>query len=83
MYTTKCACDIPRPRLRRGIVTEKERALAVCQMSVLETIMSCGGMSVEQTLRELGLNRPELEALARQENLHWIADKIADAGAMA
>lgn len=56
---------------------DREKILAICQMNVLEAVMSGGGMSIDKAIREFGLDRKEFEDLAREENLDWIANEIS------
>jgi hypothetical protein len=47
-------------------------------MATIEAIMRFGGMSIEDALRELNLISEKCREMARNEELHWVADRISE-----
>jgi hypothetical protein len=59
-------------------MNEKEKDLAICQMHVLYTVFSWGGMNLKDALRDLDLLNKECLRLAQTEGMDWIAEKIQE-----
>jgi hypothetical protein len=60
----------------KGITALTDAELAICQMVTMDTVMRDGGMDPSEAIHELGLDNPKYLALAKKENLDWIADLI-------
>lgn len=57
-------------------MSASNKELAVCQMNVLETVLSGGGMDISQAIVALQLDDKKYERIARSEGFEWIADQI-------